>query len=365
MVTSNKIRLSLFASVFLLLTASLCQAQVNYGFAFGFEGDLNQIPGYATNGGTYAMVSGNNLQRNTTPTFVPDYYQSPDFGWQLQGYARYSSTQANWYDFAESFSTNYLGNGQASWESTYNKTTDPISYPGNGGTPATFGEAFNVNKNFSPTGLPSAPGLGSQFLDIWGSHPSTADPIGFSEQMNLQFTAAEAGNLFLTLAFGGRDQGNTQDGVFNYNSADRVGYYRLIEGNTIIASGSTDNRGLLPQPDEYWVASTNSSVASAASSTVLNNLATAGVTKRNWEYYQLGTADGTGGDAIALVAGHTYQLQIMLPDELNFDIATGTQYFYVPPLVPIPEPSTYGLLGAGALAGLVAFRRRRCTRKNS
>lgn len=318
----------------LIGSTSTLRAQINTGFAFGFEDGLSNIPGYS---GSYNFVEGNNLQYGAS---VPDYYKSPDFGWQLQGWTPYSSTQAKWYNF----DSTYVGNG-----------ANNISYPGNGATGAALNDAFNINKIFSPASgnLPFAPGLGNQFMDTWGK-PNNGD-VGDSAQMNLVFTATKTTSLLFTLAFGGRDA----------NSQNTVGFYRIIEGNSILFSGSTNDSGSNPNPFQLWKPdAANSFTSSLADASTTKNNNNAGVTQREWEYYQVGNLTGTNGAFVAQ-ANHIYQLQIMLPDELNFDLALGTGYSEFSNLVvpPVPEPSTYGLLGAGSLLGFAAFRRRKAARK--
>ncbi|WP_162525211.1 PEP-CTERM sorting domain-containing protein [Rariglobus hedericola] len=326
----------------------------------GFEGSstITNIP-YSTSSGipngtpantpySYTFVDGNNIQsfKNSSAgtvdsddgtggtSAVPDYYKSPEFGWAINGYqATNNSSGTTNTPVWNSFNSSHTGNGMG----------DGIDYPGGGtGQNTQFSEAININQKFSPANgnLAAAPGLGDHFLDVY-------DVVGYTAQLSLNFQATTNDVFFVTLAFGGRDGG----------SENQKGYYRLIETGTgtVVFSGNTGYNGSTPitagagtpgvTQFETWTP--NGSGASAASSST--NI---GVTQRDWEYFK---------ETYAVTAGTTYTLQILLPEELNFDMAIGSQYSYTPNIITnfsvVPEASTFGLAGVGMLGLLLATRR--------
>jgi hypothetical protein len=170
--------------------------------AIGFEGGtIGNIP-WGTNVGvpagvatgatfSYTFVDGNNLMSfgstaggaiadsddpGAGSATVPDYYKSPDFGWQMVGYKTTNNTAANW----TTFSSSYVGNGNS----------NGTDYPGTGALRADWGEGFNINKNFSPayTNLAKAPGLGDYFLDTHVSPGNTSQiKLDFQTSANAEY----------------------------------------------------------------------------------------------------------------------------------------------------------------------------------
>ncbi|WP_438483044.1 PEP-CTERM sorting domain-containing protein [Oleiharenicola lentus] len=310
----------------------------------GFEGTtIYNIP-YATNVGipngtpvntpfSYTFVSGNNLQafRNSSAGIVdsddgsggseavPDYFKSPEFGWKVDGWQTTNSTSATW----NAFDSGYIGNGNGTG----------TAYPGNGAPASEWGESFNVNHLFSPAAgnLAKAPGLGDQFLDMHGS-------TGFTTQLSLQFLATQTDTFFITLAFGGRDS----------NSQNYKGYFRLrdITNNTVVFSGDTSQT-----PFEAWTPTDpNNPSLGAVAATPTNNT---GVNQKDWEYFK---------QTFNVTAGTMYSLELLLPEEHNFDMALGSQYSYTPGIQTnfsvVPEPSTYGMMGLAVVGVVIALQRR-------
>ncbi len=339
---TSRITPALIVGLLMLALAPRLAAQFN---PIGFEGStINNIP-YATNVGipngtpantpfSYTFVDGNNLQSFNNASAgivdsddgsggsnsVPDYYKSPEFGWKLDGWQTTNNTTANW----NSFNSSYVGNGASIGE----------DYPGGiAGRTTELSEALNLNQKFSPAqgNLPSAPGLGEHFLDAHGS-------TGNTSQISLVFQATLADTFFITMAFGGRDTG----------SQSTKGYYRLIDSNNnVVFSGDTS-----ATPYEAWtpISPGNPSAGSTAA-TLTNN---AGVTQADWEYFKT---------TFNVTAGSLYTLQILLPEELNFDLAIGSTYSYTPGIVTnfsaVPEPSTYGIAGVAVACGLIWLKRRK------
>ncbi len=310
----------------------------------GFEGNLTDIP-YGTgvgipNGTTvggpisYNFVAGNNLQsfRNTTlgtpdgddgtPSTsggaVPDYYKSPTFGWKLDGWNATNNSAPTF----NTFDNTFVGNG-ASIGTDY--------AGGVVGRNTEFSEALNVNRFFSPASgnLAQAPGLGDQFLDTHGK-------VGFSSQISLKFTVTSDDEYFTTLGFGGRDNG----------SATSRGYYRLIDSNdSVLFSGSTSDN-----PFEAWTPIDPLNPSAGAVLTAAP--AGTGVSQKDWEYFK---------NTFNVVANETYTLQLLLPEEQNFDFVLGSSYTNTPGIViisQVPEPSSLAALAATSL-GLILRRRRR------
>jgi hypothetical protein len=319
------------------------------GFAMGFnpigfEGNVTDIP-YDTSAGIptgtpvgesfgYTFAAGNNLQnfRNTTlgipdsddasPSAsgpgVPDYFKSPSFGWKLDGWNATNNSGPTFNTFDNSFVGNGAGQG--------------VDYAGGiAGRNSEFSEALNVNRFFSPASgnLAQAPGLGDQFLDAQGRS-------GFSSQISLKFTVSADDQYFTTLGFGGRDSG----------SASARGYYRVVDANdSILFSGSTSDN-----PFEAWTPIDPLNPSAGAVPTA--NPAGDGVTQKDWEYFK---------NTFDVVAGETYTLQLLLPEEQNFDFVLGSTYTNTPGVViisQIPEPSSLAALAVTSL-GLVLRRRRR------
>lgn len=311
--------------------------------AIGFEGQtIDGIP-YSTANGipdgvavgseySYTFLPGNNLQNFNDGSkgivdsddgtsgggFVPDYYKSSQFGWRLDGHRTTSNSEAGWNSFSSSMTGGGAGGG-----------TD---YPGGpAGRNSELGEAFNLNRTFSPaTGnLAKAPGLGDQFLDVHGA-------IGYSAQMTLDFTSSTSEIYYITMGFGGRDNG----------SQNVMAFYRLLEGSTVIFSGTTGDN-----PYEAWAPTDRGNPSAGAVATTLG--VNPGVTQQDWEYFK---------HTFSVTAGKTYSLQVMLPEELNFDFALGTQYTHTPGIqvLPafgaIPEPSSALL---GVLGSALLLRRKR------
>ena len=338
----NRITPALIVGLFMLTLVPRLAAQFN---PIGFEGStINNIP-YATNVGipngtpvntpfSYTFLDGNNLQSFNNASAgivdsddgsggsnsVPDYYKSPQFGWKLDGWQTTNNTTANW----NVFNNSYVGNGASAG-------TD---YPGGiAGRTAELGEALNLNQKFSPAqgNLPSAPGLGEHFLDAWGS-------VGNTSQISLQFLTAQTDTFFITTAFGGRDSG----------SDNAKAYYRLIDSNNnVVFSGDTS-----ATPYEAWtpINPSNPSAGSTAA-TKTNNV---GVKQADWEYFKT---------TFNVTAGSLYTLQVLLPEEINFDLAIGSTYSYTPGIVTdfsaVPEPSTYGMAGVAVACGLIWLKRRK------
>jgi hypothetical protein len=142
----------------------------------------------------------------------------------------------------------------------------------------------------------------------------------------------------MTLAFGGRDSG----------SENTRGYYRLIQGSTVIFSGDTSATPF----EAYQRLGTFPSNSTTDPSPVGT-----GVRQNGWEYFKPAN--------FAVTANTRYTLELLLPDELNFDFALGSNYTNVPliEILPVPEPSTYGAFAAAGLIGLAAFRRRAVRRR--
>ncbi len=308
----------------------------------GFEGNLNDIP-YGTNVGipngtpvggpiSYDFVAGNNLQSfknsnlgipdsddgtpNTSGGAVPDYYKSPTFGWKLDGWNATNNSTATY----NTFSSTFVGNG-ASIGTDY--------AGGVAGRNTELSEALNVNRYFSPASgnLAKAPGLGDQFLDAQGK-------AGFTSQISLKFTAASNDEYFTTLGFGGRDSG----------SDTARGYYRIIDSNEqLIISGSTSDN-----PFESWTPI--DPLNPSAGAVLTETPAGTGVTQKDWEYFK---------NTFNVVANETYILQILLPEEQNFDFVLGSTYTSTPGieiLSQIPEPTSFAALLISAIC--IGLRRR-------
>lgn len=311
----------------------------------GFEGStIYNIP-YATNVGiptgtpvntpfSYTFAAGNNLQSFNNSgagivdsddgsggsNAVPDYYKSPEFAWRLNGWQATNNTTANW----GVFNNSYVGNGASIGE----------DYPGGiSGRQTELSEALNLNHLFSPAAgnLAKAPGLGDQFIDAHGS-------TGNTSQMSLTFLATQTDTFFITLAFGGRDA----------NSQSYKSYFRLLDttNSTVVFSGDTSQT-----PFEAW---TPVNPASPSDGAVAASLTTnLGVTQKDWEYFK---------QTFNVSAGTTYTLEILMAEEINFDMALGAQYSYTPGIVTnfsaVPEPSTYGLAGLALVGVLVVLRKR-------
>ena len=333
-------------------TAASLQAQFN---AIGFEGGtIQNIPNNANVGVptasigagpfSYTFATGNNLQSFQDPTkgtvdaddvftgsntvsAVPDYYKSPEFLWKVDGFLVTNNTTPQW----NTFNASYYPSTQA----VAKNGEDLPGAPSGRNTELT--ETLNINKDFSPASgnLPSAPGLGSQFLD-------THATAGNSTQFSLSFNAATTMSLYATFAFGGRDSTN--------DSATTRAYYRLYDNtsSTVVFSGSTSD-----VPYQSWTA-TNPSNPSLGS-TLRANLTDVGVKWVDWEYFKNG---------FSVTAGHAYTLQIIQPNEINFDMAIGSSYTNIygisgGNIIPVPEASAYGAVGVGLAAGFALLRRRR------
>jgi hypothetical protein len=316
----------------------VCKSRAVEFNAIGFEGQtISNIP-YATNVGipngtpvntpfSYLFADGNNLQYFNNPSAgitdtddassgsnsIPDYYKASGFGWRLTGWQATNNISADY----TLFNNSYVGNG-AGLGADYSG--------GIAGRQTELSEAININRKFSPANgnLPSAPGLGDQFLDTHGS-------TGNTSLISLQFTATQNDSWFMTLAFGGRDGG----------SGNFRGYYRLLDGTTPVFTGNTSD---LP-----FEAYTPLNPADTTLGSVPASLTTSmGVAQKDWEYFK---------QSFSVTAGSLYTLQVLLPEEQNFDFALGSNYTSTPGLVVVPEPSA-AVLGMLGLAGLMRRRRR-------
>ena len=305
--------------------------------AIGFEGAVVAgIPNQANTGVpggvitptfSYTLLSGNNLQTFRNPGAgtvdsddvlagtsgngsVPDYYKAPEFGWKLQGYVNSSLVSPNW----NTFQSTATGSGASAG----------ADYPGVAtvGQRDELGEALNVNRFFSPaTGnLAAAPGLGDQFLDVWSTPGS---PGAWSAQMSIDISATQNTFWTGTFAFGGRDA----------SSALANSFFRLRDGANVLFSGSTGS-----VPLEYWTGPTTQGTAVASN----------GVTQTDWEYFKFSN--------IAVTAGKIYTVDIIMPEEQNFDWVLGDAYTVMPG-AQIPEASSL-LLGIVSAFGLLIRRRR-------
>jgi hypothetical protein len=201
-----------------------------------------------------------------------------------------------------------------------------VDYPGSG---SDIGETFNINKNFSPayTNLAAAPGLGDYFLDVYGGSST------ITSQIKLDFRTGANALYDITLAFGGRD----------IDSENQRGYFRLLQGNTVVFSGDTNDSPF----QAYERTGTGPNYVAALDGAPSRF----GVKQNGWEYFK---------SSFNVEANTIYTLELLLPDQLNFDFALGSEYTNVPniEIVPVPEPGTYGALAAAGLIGLAALRRR-------
>lgn len=334
-------------------------AQVNYGNAFNpftFEGDY--IEGHygagssftfnvgPASGGTFLQA--NNLQDGTS---APNYHWAPTFGWQIDGYTAQSNTQGNFLGLAGDTGVAY---------SAYNAGQPGIAYPGNTIDSNTMGndrlaDAFNLNRYYSITGLASAPGLGNNYMDTYTKRSYTTNGA-YNAQASLDFVSNATQELYLTLAFGGRDNARLDNANITNESSKYMAWFRVVDLTLgTVVDGSLGNTGASNKANmlEYYKdrSSTNSLLADNSNAPTDD-----GVDFQSWEYYKL---------TWNAIEGHQYDLQILLPEEINFDLAFGSQYSNITTFVdlpPIPEPSTYGMVGAGALAGLALWRRRRTKR---
>lgn len=357
--------LSLKVAPTLLLAAltvggtSALQAQVNYGDSFNpftFEGSY--IEGHygagssftfnvgSPSGGTFLQA--NNLQNGSS---APNYHWAPNFGWRIDGYTLQSKTQGNFIDPSANGAT---ANG------SYNGGQPGIAYPSNTIDINTNGndrlaDAFNLNRYYSLTGLASAPGLGTNYMDTYTKR-SYAEGGNYNAQASLAFVSNFDQNLFVTLAFGGRDNGRPageSGSTLSNESSKYMAWFRIVDRTTgDVVNGTLGNTGSGNKSNmlEYYKdrSSTNSLLPDKSNAPTDD-----GVDFQSWEYYKLNWS---------AQVGHTYDLQILLPEELNFDLAFGSNYSNLTSYVtlpPIPEPSTYALFGAGSLAGLALIRRQR------
>lgn len=369
---------SLASAVTLTTTVSL-HAQFN---AIGFEGQTIQSIPYDTSIGipagktanqpfSYTLASGNNLQsfqsgNNTvaggfydtddkysgsaTTTSVPDYYRSPEFLWRVDGFKDVTPTGTNpGWDTGFLTGTTKLKGSNASAVGTGGYTTgdnqpqnQPTEHSQSGVTGATamgvdgttrqFSEQFNINRDYSPAAgnLPKAPGLGDQFLD-------THLTVGASSQFSLSFNSNVSQSFYATFAFGGRDSGSDSSRA----------YFRIIDtAGSVLVTGSDGSTN--DTPFESWT-------GPLAAPVTTTTYAATGVTQANWEYFK---------KTFSLVAGHNYKLQIMMPNEINFDMVIGTNYTNISSitggnLTPVPEAASYGIAGVGLAAGFALLRRRR------
>lgn len=333
-----------------LSPAASLHAQFN---AIGFEGQVIQYIPYSNDVGipagtpvndpfSYTFTSGNNLQSfqstaggaiadtddvgysgaGTTNT-VPDYYRSTQFLWKHDGFkATPTGSDPGW---GTGFDGSYASSGGYA---------NGANVPGgdsfrNSNTNGQYAETFNINRDYSPAAgnLPKAPGLGDQFFD-------THLNAGTTSQFSLAFTADATRDYYTTFAFGGRD----------VNSENTRAYYRIFDTTDTVAvmSGST-----IDTPYESWT-------GPLAAPVLTTSYAASGVTQSNWEYFK-----GT----FSVTAAHSYEIQIMMPEELNFDIAIGSDYTDVGlvdgVITPVPEASSYGVAGVSLAVGFALLRRRR------
>lgn len=351
-----------------LTTIGTLYAQFN---AIGFEGTTIQnipydtsvgIPSYAVGTNApfnYSFAIGNNLQNFQTTSGggivdtddagwtvasesgnIPDYYRSPQFLWKHDGYKTTPTDNTN-PGWGTGFNASY--GASDGYDRGVNLPGGSGARDGEGttgpGAANQFSEVFSINRDFSTSGnIPFAPGLGSQFLD-------THIFPGVSSQFSLAFAANETRSYYTTFAFGGRD--NTR----GTNSANERAYFRIFDvtTGTSVLSGDTTDMPYEAYAKDIQVPAVNTSHS------VTPTTANVGVIQTNWEYFK-GTFN--------VVAGRSYQIQIMMPNEINFDMAIGTNYTNISSITggvitPVPEASTYGVVGIGFAAGFAFSRRRR------
>lgn len=343
-----------------LITLNEAFAQFN---AIGFEGATIQnipydttvgIPAAYVAGGVafpYTFATGNNLQSfksqaagtadtddspTATGTSVPDYYRSPEFIWRTDGFKTTQATSPGWNTGFNAAYAPTTGGGAADMGHNFPGKSAPQGTNVDG----QWSENFNVNRFFSVAAgsLPAAPGLGDQFLDTHLSPRVIGAPSSYvSSQFTLKFSVSTSASLYMTLAFGGRDAESESQRAW-YRVYDSTPGYEatLVEGSTADV------------PFESWYGPYPSVPTKRA------NDSSTGVAHSDWEYFK---------STYSVVSGHSYELQILMPEEINFDMVLGSGYtniasVYGGTLVAIPEASTNGVAAGILSVGLVLLRRR-------
>lgn len=149
-------------------------------------------------------------------------------------------------------------------------------------------------------------------------------------------------------------EGSNHAGL-NFTDGTAIGNYTILFNSTVTASAGQqyylaglvgDRTSLAWETITFSLISNGSAVQSVSftPSTVTNNA---------FDAFTTGNFTASGGETLAMQVNATRTANSGGTQQVNFDNLRLVQ------VQAIPEPSTYGLLGAGALAAVAAVRRRR------